>query len=142
MDVFNNIWSTLITPNETFINICFIFLNTFIESPLTLYLILNLFDFKVTKKKSFSYIIVFSILSILSIYIINSPFNIILNYIFSFLIFYFIFKLTPFKTLIASLFPSIVFGLLGILVTNPYLAIFNITNDQLVSIPIYSMAIA
>lgn len=140
MDVFNNIWSTLITPNETFINICFIFLNTFIESPLTLYLILNLFDFKVTKKKSFSYIIVFSILSILSIYIINAPFNIILNYIFSFLIFYFIFKLTPFKTLIASLFPSIVFGLLGILVTNPYLAIFNITNDQLVSIPIYRLS--
>lgn len=137
MDILNNIWSAISVPNENLINICFIFINIFLEIPLTLYLILNLFDIKATKKQSFSYIIVCSIISILSISIIKAPFNILLNYLFGFLIFYFVFKFPIFKTLIASLFPSIVFALLGVLVTNPYLSILNITNEQLVSVPIY-----
>lgn len=140
MDILNNIWGAISVPNEGLINICMALLAIFIEGPLSLYLILNLFDIKTTKRKSLSYITVFFIISILSISIIKSPFNIILNYISSYLMFYFIFKLTAFKTLIASLFPSIVFSLSGVLFTNTYLSIFNITNEQLVSIPIYRVS--
>ena len=137
MSVLNNIWLALSTPNDFVLTIYSIFFGVFIEAPLSLYLIINLFDITATKKQSLLYIIIFSIISILSIFIIESPFNVILNYIAGFLIFYFIFKLNLLKTVIASMFPSIVFSLLGVLITNPFLSIFNITNDELVSIPIY-----
>ena len=137
MSVLNNIWLALSTPNEIVSTISSIFFVIFIEAPLSLYLILNLFDIKATKRQSLLYVIIMSTISVLSIFIINSPFNIILNYLAGFLIFYFIFKLNLFKTVIASLFPSIIFSLLGVLITNPYLSLLNISNDELISIPIY-----
>lgn len=137
MDILNNIWIAISTPNDLILTLYSIFFGIFIKISLSLYLIINLFDIKATKKQSLLYITIFSIISLLSISIIESPFNVILNYVAGFLIFYYIFKLNILKTLIASLFPSIVFSLLGILITNPYLSIFNITNEQLVSIPIY-----
>lgn len=139
MSVLNNIWLALSTQNENLVNICTSFFAIFIEAPLSLYLILNLFDIKATKKQAFLYITIMSTISILSIFIIGSPFNVILNYAAGFLIFYFIFKLTLLKTVIASLFPSIVFSLLGVLITNPFFSIFNITNDELVSVPLYKI---
>lgn len=137
MSVLNNIWLALSTPNELIFTISAIFFGVFIEAPLSLYLILNLFDIKATKKQALLYILIMATISILSIFIITSPFNVILNYVAGFLIFYFIFKLNLFKTIIASLFPSIVFSLLGVLITNPYMSLLNINHDELVSIPIY-----
>ena len=140
MDILNSIWVAISTPNEGLINICIAFFAIFIEGPLSLYLILNLFDITATKKQYFLYIITFAIISILSISIIESPFNVILNYVAGFLMFYFVFKLNLIKTLIASLFPGIFFALLASLITNLYLAIFNITIEQIVSIPIYRIS--
>ena len=125
MNVLNNLWMAISTPNELLINISMAFLAIIFEGPLSLYLILSLFDIKATKKQVFLYIVIFSIISILSKFIIEYPFNVILNYIAGFLMFYFIFKLNIFKTLIASLFPSIVFSLVGVLTTSPYISIFN-----------------
>ena len=133
MSVLNNIWLALSTPNEVLTNVGTSFLIFLVEAPLSLYLILNLFDIKATKKQSILYITVFSVISILSKFIIEAPFNVILNYVAGFLIFYFIFKLNLLKTVIASLFPSIIFSLLGVLITNPYLSLLNISNDELIS---------
>ena len=140
MNLLNNIWVALSSPNQALSSICISFLLLFIEAPLSLHLTLNLFDIKATKKQSYLYIIIISTISILSTFIIESPFNVILNYAAGFLIFYFVFKLNIFKTLIASLFPSIVFSLIGVLVTNPYISIFKISNDDLVEIPMYRIS--
>ncbi len=142
MSVLNNIWLALNTPNENLVNFFVLFFAIFVEGPLSLYLTLNLFDIRATKRQFYLYIAVFSAISILSFFIITSPFNIVLNYLAGFLIFYFIFKLNFLKTLIASLFPSIVFSLLGVLITNPYLSILGISNDELVSIPTYRVSFA
>ena len=140
MDMLNNIWIAISTPNELIINIYSKYIGTFIEAGLSLYLIKNLFGINATKKQNLLYIIIFSIISILSISVIQAPFNVILNYIAGFLIFYFVFKLNLLKTLIASLFPGIFFSILGVLITNPFLSIFHITIDQLVDIPIYRIS--
>lgn len=84
MSVLNNIWMALSTPNEMLTNIGTSFLILLVEAPLSLYLILSLFDIKATKKQSLLYILVFSIISILSKFIIESPFNVILNYVLEF----------------------------------------------------------
>ena len=140
MNLLNNIWLAISTPNELLMNISMAFLAIIFEGPLSVYLILNLFDIKSTKKQVLLYILIFSIISILSKFIIKYPLNVILNYIAGLLMFYFIFKLNIFKTLIASLFPSIIFSLIGVLTTNPYISLFKISNDELISIPIHRIS--
>ena len=140
MNLLNNIWVAISTPNEWLLKILMSFLAICFEAPISLHLISNLFDIKCTKKQSFLYITTISIISILSIFFIDSPYNVILNYGAGILLFYFVFKLNIFKTLIASLFPSIVFSLIGVLVTNPYISIFKISNDELISIPIHRIS--
>lgn len=46
------------------------------------------------------------------------------------------------KTVLSSLFPSIVFNLLGNLILNPYLFILNLTYEEATSIPIYRIPFA
>ena len=142
MDILNNIWTAISTPNEGLINIILAILLVFIESPLSLSLISNMFNINFLKKQKYIYIIVVSILGMLSMFIIPSPFNTILNYISTFLIIYFIFKINITKAIVASVFPSVIFNLLGILLLNPYLSFCNITYDQAITVPIYRISFA
>ena len=54
MNVLNNIWLALSTPNEELRRILSIPFLFFIEMPLSFYLICNLFNIKYTKKKNIS----------------------------------------------------------------------------------------
>ena len=92
MDMLNNIWTAVSTPNEMLINICGIFFIIFFESQLTLYLIKMMFNINVSKIQSLIYIVTVSITTILSMFIIPEPYNLILNYLSFFLVFYFLFK--------------------------------------------------
>ena len=58
-------------------------------------------------------------------FVIKTPFNTIFNLVSLFLIYFFIFKLGFLKTFIVFPFSSIVFTLVGILLTNPYLSILS-----------------
>lgn len=137
MEVFNFIWNAISTPNEFLINILLIPLAFFAEMPLTFSLIANVFKINYTKLQRHIYIVLTTFMSVLTIYFIPWPFNVILNYIVAFAILYFILKLHIFKALIASLFPSIIFSLIGYLLLNPYLTLLNITYEQANTIPIF-----
>ena len=69
-------------------------------------------------------------------------FNIILNYITAFLILYFVIKLSFIKSFIATIFPSIVFNLIGYLLANPYLDLLKITYEENNTIAIYRIPFA
>ena len=142
MDILNNIWDTLNTPNEDLIRILSIPMTLFIEIPLSFRLICNIFKIDYTKKQKIIYTIVTTIVAIIANYIMSSPYNIILNYASAFILVFLLFKLNIIKTLIASLLPSIIFNLLGNLLFNPYLALFNLTCDQATTIPIYRIPFA
>lgn len=142
MEFLNNIWTAISTPNETLVNICFIFLLGFIEMPLTFLLITNVFNIKYTKKQFAIYVSVTTFIATISIFFIDWPFNTILNYITSFILLYLFFKMGIIKTFIATLFPSIVFNLVGYLFANPYLTIFNLTYEQTNTIVIYRIPFA
>ena len=51
MNILNNIWLAMSTPNEDLINIISIFFMIFIEAPLTLALISNIFNVNCSKYK-------------------------------------------------------------------------------------------
>ena len=138
----NNIWVALSTPNEGLVKIMSFPMLLLIENPLTLYLIASVFGLNPTKKQKLLYIFSISFLMILSTYLIKSPFNIIFNYISSFIVIYIIFKTNAIKTIIASVLPSFVFTIVQSLIFNPYITMLGITYDQLLTIAIYKFPLA
>ena len=80
MEILNNIWIALSTPNENLLNILSIPLY-FVENLLTMYLFLNITNISSTGKQKILFVVLMSIVSILTINIIPNPFNIYCNYI-------------------------------------------------------------
>ncbi len=142
MDILNNIWTAISTPNEVVLNILLILFNIFIEIPLTFALISTILKFSYTKLKKYIFIIGCSCISLLSMFLLQWPFNIVLNYAYIFVFMFLIFKLNIVKSIISSILPSLIFNLLGNLLLNPYLTLLNITYEQSMSIPMYRCTFA
>lgn len=137
MEILNNIWIALSTPNEILIKIILAIV-TFFENFLSMQLFLSILNLNVSKKQKITYVVLFSLVCILlTTNIIPSPLNILMNYTISVILIYYIFKLSIFKSIIATISPVVIYGLLGSLMSNPYLALLHISSDELVSIPIY-----
>ena len=136
MELLNNIWNALTTPNECLINILSIPF-TIIETTLLMFLFISILDIKSNYKNKILYISVISIISILSNFLLTSPFNLIINYTFMIIFIHLLFKTNVFKTIIAFIIPIIIFALIGMFIMNPYLAIANISFDSLSTIPLY-----
>ena len=134
----NNIWIAVSTPNQWLLNIISI-PSMFIEIPLTLYLIINMFNLKNSKKQNLLYIGIMITVGIISTYCLNSPFNLIFNYVISFITIFIIFKPNILKTILATLLPSFIFIIIQTL--NPYITILNITVDEFLTIAIYKIPI-
>lgn len=138
MEIFNNIWSALSTPNELIMSIVYIPF-TFIESTIIMYLFLYILNIKADKRQKFLYVILSSIEGLITNNFIPSPFNTIINYVILLIIVYFIFKQNVLKTFLAVFIPIIVFALISSLLLNPFIKINNISYNETVSIPIYRM---
>lgn len=140
MEFLNNIWVALSTPNEGLVKILSAPL-LFIEIPLSLYLIISIFNLKTTKKQNLLYIGITIALCTISLFCLNNPYNIIFNYITSFIVIYAIFKTSAIKTIIASVLPSFVFTIVQSLIFNPYITLLNITYNDVLSIAIYKIPV-
>lgn len=136
MEVLNNIWQSLIIPNEHLLNIL-AFPILLIENYLGLLLFSNILNLKSSKTKNTIYVILSALEGIVAINFIPNPYNTFINTFFLFLIITTLFKVPWLKSIFASFFPSIVFGLLGMLISNPYMTLLHISHSDLVSIPIY-----
>ena len=137
MEFFNMIWNAISTPNERLIDIFLILDTFFIEAPLTFCIITSIFKIDYSKKQKYIYILLASIISTISMFLLDNPYNIAFNYIFNFIIIYLVFHISKLKNLIATIFPSIIFSLLIALFLNPYLTLLNITYEQVNDIPLY-----
>ena len=137
MDILSSVWNSISTPNEGWLSILSIPLLILVEIPLSLSLISNFFNLNFDKKQKIIYIFVTGIIAIIATYFLSWPYNIILNYISAFLILIFVMKLTFIKSLIATLFPNIIFNLAVNLIANPYFNLLNITYEQANTIIIY-----
>ena len=142
MNILNNLWLAVSTPNEILVKVCISFLLLFIEVPLTFSLISNIFNVKCSKSRKIIYILITSFIAILALNVIPMPFNVIINYLAAFLVIHFIFEFSLLKTVVASILPSIVFMLLENLLLNPFLAFCNISYSDFQIIPIYRFTLA
>lgn len=107
------------------------------EVILTLVLFTTIFNVSSTIKNNILYVSTYFIFAFITKLLFPSPINSLIGYTGMFIIILLIFKLKPFQCLLATLLPSVIFALAGLLVTKPYLLLFNITYDQAENIPIY-----
>lgn len=136
MDILNNIWNTISTPNEGIINALMI-IATFIEAFLSMHFFLNLLNINSQRKERILYVLLISILALITLNIFSNPFNVFLNYFIMILLIILLFKTSILKSIIATASSTIIIGLIGSLFSNPYLSLFKINSDQMTSIPIY-----
>lgn len=138
MELLNNIWIALNTPNEGLITLI-MGLASIVESILSLFLFTTLLNIPSNRTQKITYISLSTIIGIIAINFIPSPFNTLVNIAFGFFLIYILFKQNILKTFIAVLSPIIIFGLTGSLILNPYLAIFNLTYQQAETIPVFRL---
>ena len=138
MEILNNIWTALSTPNIDLLNIIFI-PTAFIENFLILLLFTAILKISVSHKKEIVYIFSITVLILITLFTIPSPFNIFINYFLAIVLQYAIFRPPFVKSIISSVLSLIIFNLIGILILNPFITIFNINSEQLNSIPIYRL---
>ena len=136
MEILNNIWTALSTPNEELINILAIPM-LIIENILIMHLFINLFTIKSTRSQKLLYIGLVSMMSLITLNFIPTPYNSFINYILLFLIIHIIFKIGIIKSLLAVIVPSAILVLIGSLTLNPYVKITQIELNLILSIPIY-----
>ena len=136
MELLNNIWNALTTPNEILIKIILL-PSAIIETIFTLIIFTTVFNLKTTTKQNTIYVLSCSMITFLSTCFIPSPYSTFINYICIFVIICFIFKTTLLQGLIASIISTLLFALVGILILNPYFTLLNIGYDESATIPIY-----
>ena len=89
MEILNNIWTALSTPNEGLLNMLLIPANI-IETIISMYLFLNIMELNSTRNQRILYVICICIISKLTMFLIPDPFNIFINYFIMILIAYII----------------------------------------------------
>lgn len=136
MEILNNIWLSLNTSNIDLMNIIAIPV-TLLEHFFMMLLFIHLTNISPTSKKKTIYVLSMTFISLFTMTFIKNPFNIFINYIMTILLACLIFKPTIIKGLICSVLSLFILNLIGILIINPYITIFNIDSNTLNTVPIY-----
>lgn len=131
MEVLNNIWMAISTPNQQLVNILIVPLFAILESIVTMHFFIALLNINATKKPKIIYVSSMTILGIITYFYIHSPLNLLFTYVAMIFIIVMFFKASILKSTLASVSSGIIFALVGTLISNPYLYIFNITKETL-----------
>lgn len=139
MEILNNIWMILTTPNELYRKILVAPLGL-LENYIILTLCFIMLNIHTKEKSKILYaIVLLSLINVICGFVIPSPFNVFINYFLSSALIMILFKTTPFKTLISFVCSVAIFGVISSLILNPYITILNITSEQLSSVPLYNI---
>ena len=141
MEIIQTIWTALTTENEVLTNIILIPLH-FIEAYVLMFVYIALLNQKLTVKRKVIFVLYLAFFSILSRYVIPSPFNIYINFISIILGLMFIFKVNILKS-IACLFASLIFSaIIDSILTKIYFSLFSIEVSTGVNIPLARLIVS
>ncbi len=141
IEFFQNIWTSLITPNEQLTNIVTCSPLTFLDAYLGMLLFTTILNIKSTRKQRLLYVCLLSFISLFSRNLIPNPYGTFINIICAPILIYFIFKASILKSIIAELLPIAVTVLLESVFVNLYLTLFNISHDTALYTPLYRLII-
>lgn len=138
MEILNNLWVAVSTPNETLMNIIAV-PGTIIETLLTMLLFTSILNISATKRQKIIYVLSISCICLFMINYVEGPYNLFINYIIAIAFVYAIFKKSLFKTIVTYIISLILLNLAGTLLLNPYITILHIDTVQLSTIPLYRL---
>ena len=138
MEILNNIWMVLSTPNEELVNTILLF-STFIESLLFFFISTSVLNIEYSRKQAMLYVLLGSFAGIFSILFIPETLNILVNYVAMILLIFILFKVSLLKSILAIVCSFLIFTLVGTLILNPYITILKISSQELNIIPIYKI---
>lgn len=138
MNLLQTIWAALTTENETLTLILCAPL-TFLEAYISALLFTTLLDINTNKKKIIYYVIVFSLIAIIDIFIVPAPFNAFVNILTCPLLCYFIFNTNILKAVLSEIVPYVFFVLIGSLIVNTFSIITKIPTWEMQITPIYKI---
>ena len=139
MEIFQTIWTALTTENEMF-TLIFCSPLTFLEAYISALLFTRILNIETSSKKILTYVLSFSIIAIITIFFIPSPFNTFINILACPILVYFIFKANILKSILSEIVPYIFFVLLGSLFINISTILTNIPTVQLQTMPLYKFS--
>ena len=113
------------------------FIAAFVEVYLFLSMLLLVFDVKSSTKQKLLYTLIILPINKLISTFISSPFNVIINYTYMTIMITLIFKISILKSFTSLIITIFVFGLLNILIQNPYITILDISPEAFIDTPKY-----
>lgn len=134
MEIFNDILTAISTPNEGLVNVLTIPL-FFVENFLIMNLSISILNISITRKQKLIYVLLMSIVSIITNFILDNPINTIINYFIMIIMSNKVFKISFLKSCITIIFDAIIFSVIGTLILLLYISIFSIEANQLTVIP-------
>lgn len=133
MQLLNNIFTY-----SNFINLVYSLLSL-VESYLFVTMLLLIFDVKNTHKQKILCVFLILIISKITPNLLSSPFNIILNYACTTLLITFIFKLSILQSLTSLMLTVFIFGLMNVLIQEPYISLCDISFEKFSNTPKYKI---
>lgn len=141
IEFFQNIWTSLITPNEQLTNILVSTPLVLLDAYVGMLLFTTILNIKSNTKQKVLYVCSLSAISFLSRIFIPNPFATYVNIIALPLLVITIFKTSILKGFVSEILPLITTVLLESVFVNLYLTLFNISHDTALYTPLYRLII-
>lgn len=139
MEILNNIWAALSTENEMLIN-TFSIPCTFLESFIMFLLFTSILKINYTRRQKIIFVLLFALTTLSAYYFIPAPYYSLLDYLIMFILIKNIFKLSTIKSILCILSSFFVYSIIGSTIINLFVHTFNLTFNQINSIPIYRLS--
>ena len=136
MEILQNFWNLMTTPNEDVINIIAIPF-TFIEAYICMKLFTTIFNIKTTSKQQILYIGIFSTISIILKFTTSQSISSYINMIARIFSIYFILKTRFIKALFSEVILFLSSYIMELITLNVLYAFTPITYDDILTVPIY-----
>lgn len=138
MAILNNLWLAVSTPNELLINIIAV-PSAILENILILLLFMSILNINSNFKHKALFVIIMTLTSFISMNFLPNALNLSLNYILMIILTHFIFKISFLKSFFSIVAASLIFNIVSLLFLNPYMTFFNLSSEQLSTIPLYRL---
>lgn len=141
MEILNNLWLAVSTPNELLINIIAV-PSAILENILILLLFMSILNINSNFKHKALFVIIMTLTSFISMNFLPNALNISLNYILMIILTHFIFKISFLKSFFSIVAAALIFNIVSALILNPYMTLLDLSSEQLAAIPFYRLLYA
>ena len=141
MEILQTTWNAMTTQNEIALTICF-FLLSFVEAMVGMQLFTTILNIDASKKSKIIYVLFIAPTSAICRLLIPDPYGIFINIVLTLLSIKFILKVPLLKSLLAIFIFTALSSILELFIFKFYQQVFNISQEQILEIPIYRILTA